>query len=191
MNQEMQKRIQELVTEEISITPYNPGWPKMFEKEKTFLEKTIPQMLIKRIEHFGSTAIPNLSAKPIIDILVEVTSLEETKKSIVPILESNGYEYFWRPTIGDDPPYYAWFIKRNPEGKRSHHIHMVESDSPLWNRLFFRDYLREFPAEARRYDTLKKTLAKRYEFDRITYTKEKTTYIKNTTEKAIKYYQQQ
>lgn len=117
-----------------------------------------------------------------------MNSLEETKERIVPILESEGYEYFWRPTIGNEPPYYAWFIKRNSQGNRTHHIHMVEPDSELWERLLFRDYLKDFPAEAKRYETLKKTLSKRYAHDRIEYTKQKSAYITNVTNKAIEYY---
>lgn len=182
------QKIQKLIREEINIVPSNPGWQRLFEREKSFLEEKLPADLLGRIEHFGSTSIPGLSAKPIIDILVEVKSLEKTKKQIVPILKSKGYEYFWRPTIGDEPPYYAWFIKRNSQGKRLFHIHMVESDSDLWKRLYFRDYLKEFPAEAKRYDTLKKRLAKRFNHDRIEYTKQKSTYIIGVTDKAVAYY---
>jgi len=188
MDEKLKQKIQQLVREEIEIVSCNPSWPRLFEKEKTFLQDTLPDDLLGRIEHFGSTAVPGLSAKPIIDILVEVTSLEETKKCVVPILELEGYEYLWRPTIGNQPPYYAWFIKRNSKGARSHHIHMVESDSELWKRLFFRDYLIDFPAEAKRYDTLKKTLAKRYSHDRIEYTKQKSAYIQKITDKAMKHY---
>ncbi len=188
MDETLKQKIQQLVREEIEIVSYNPSWPRLFEKEKIFLQDNLPDDIVIRIEHFGSTAVPGLSAKPIIDILVEVTSLEETKKRVVPFLESEGYEYLWRPTIGYQPPYYAWFIKRNSKGIRSHHIHMVESDSEIWKRLFFRDYLKDFPAEAKRYDTLKRTLAKRYSHDRIEYTKQKSAYIQKITDKAMKHY---
>jgi len=150
MDDKLKERVRQLVDEEISIVPYNPQWPQVFEDEAVFLRKKLPRSLIRRIEHFGSTAVPGLFAKPIIDIMVEVASLEETKEHIVPILETEGYEYFWRPAFGDDvPPYYAWFIKRNFKGERTHHIHMVEADSELWDRLYFRDYLRQFPVIAK------------------------------------------
>jgi GrpB-like predicted nucleotidyltransferase (UPF0157 family) len=182
-------RIEELVREEVAIVQYDPAWPKMFEEEAAFLRWKLPQDLVKRIEHFGSTAVPGLSAKPIIDILVEVTSLDETKKQIVPLLEAEGYEYFWRPAFGDDgPPYYAWFIKRNSKRKRTHHIHMVEADSELWDRLYFRDYLRQFPAEAKCYDELKRKLSEEYPNDRAKYTKEKSDFILTVTKKAKEYY---
>jgi GrpB-like predicted nucleotidyltransferase (UPF0157 family) len=189
MDEQSKKRIEELVKEEISIVPYDSAWPKMFEDEATFLRRKLPQNIVKRIEHFGSTAVPGLSAKPIVDILVEVSSLEETKKQIVPILEAEGYEYFWRPAFGDNvPPYYAWFIKRNAEGKRTHHIHMVEADSELWDRLYFRDYLRQFSAEAKHYDELKRMLVVEHSNDRVKYTEEKSDFILSLTKKAKEYY---
>lgn len=188
MNPQLKKRVENLVREKIEITDYDPDWPNMFKKEAIYLKKILPEKIVKRIEHFGSTAIPGISAKPVIDILVEVSSLSETKKSIVPILKSKGYDYFWRPTIGDEPPFYAWFIKRNAKGKRTHHIHMVEKGSELWDRIFFRDYLRKFPKEAKKYDLLKRSLSKKFKNDRIAYTKSKTEFITNLTRKAKKYY---
>jgi len=137
---------------------------------------------------FAITAVPGLSAKPIIDILVEVSDLNETKRQIVPVLESRGYEYFWRPTIGNSPPYYAWFIKRDSIGIRTHHIHMVEADSELWDRLYFRDYLRTFPEEALRYKDLKETLSRDHPEDRTAYTVGKTNYVVAITELAKRYF---
>ena len=185
MDEKLKKRIEELVREEIVIVAYNPRWPKIFEDEADFLRSKLPKNLVRRIEHFGSTAVTGLPAKPIIDILVEVASLEETKKQIVPILESEGYEYFWRPVhCNDGPPYYAWFIKRSSEGKRTHHIHMVEADSERWIDLYFRDYLRQFPAEAQKYAKLKTKLANEYPNDRVKYTEEKSSFILSVLKKA-------
>ena len=146
-------------------------------------------IILNRIEHFGSTAIPGIASKPIIDILVEVSSLDETKRHIVPILEKNGYEYFWRPVNNNNnSPHYAWFIKRDSKGKRTHHIHMVENNSVLWKDLIFRDYLIEFPDEAKRYEMLKFVLIKKFYKDRIRYTEGKTEFINDIIEKARKYY---
>jgi GrpB-like predicted nucleotidyltransferase (UPF0157 family) len=104
----LQRRIDSAVRERVDIVAYNPAWPEAFERERAHLLDCLPRDLIRRIEHFGSTSVPGLSAKPVIDMLVEVMSLEETKKRIVPILESQGYDYFWRPTWGDNtPPFYA------------------------------------------------------------------------------------
>lgn len=187
----LEERIKRVVQEDVAISQYNPAWPQMFEQEKNHLLSYLPNELIKRIEHFGSTAVPNLSAKPIIDILVEVTSLEETKRKIVPILEGQGYDYFWRPTFGDDtPPFHAWFIKRDAKGNRTHHIHMVESDFEHWERLLFRDYLIEHPDVAQEYQDLKLRLADNYPNDRIAYTNGKTEFIVRVTKIAKKYYKQ-
>lgn len=181
-----EERVQRVLLEEISIVPYDDAWPRMFEEEKQHLLQCLPAELIGRIEHFGSTAIPQLAAKPIVDMLVEVSSLEETKKRIVPVLEKQGYDYFWRGTHGEDgPPFYAWFIKRDLEGKRTHHIHMVESDFEQWDRLLFRDYLIDRPEVAREYETLKLQLAREYPNDRIAYTNGKTEFVVRVTEEAV------
>jgi len=182
----VERRIEELVREEISIVPYDSEWPRMFELEAANLRSLIPAGLAGRIEHFGSTAVPGLAAKPIVDILVEVRSLSEARDAIAPILQSTGaYEYFWRTDVS--PPY-AWFIKRDPQGRRTHHIHMVENESRLWERLLFRDYLREFPEEAFRYEQLKRELAGRHSADRISYTNAKAEFIMSLTQRARQYY---
>jgi GrpB-like predicted nucleotidyltransferase (UPF0157 family) len=184
----LEEKIDRVLKEEVGVVPYDPRWPEIFEQERVHLLSCIPTDLIERIEHFGSTAVPGLSAKPIVDILVEVTSLEETKKRIVPILEEQGYEYFWRPSWGDDtPPYYAWFIKRDKNGNRTHHIHMVEKDFEHWERLFFRDYLIEHPDTAREYGELKEKLSKAHHNNRVVYTEAKTRFIKTITEHAKRY----
>jgi len=133
--------------------------------------------MIGRIEHFGSTAVPGLAAKPIVDMLVEVWSLEETKERIVPVLESQGYDYFWRPSLFDEPPFYAWFIKRSTSGVRTHHIHMVEPHFDHWQRLGFRDHLIANPDVAAAYGALKLELARSHPNDRVAYTKGKSEFI--------------
>src|SRR5262249_37937232 len=113
----LEQRIRRVTQEDVSITPYDPWWPELFRQEKEHLLDCLPNELIGRIEHFGSTAVPGLAAKPIVDILVEVADLQATRTRIAPVLESQGYDYFWRPSFGDDgPPFYAWFIKRQESG---------------------------------------------------------------------------
>jgi GrpB-like predicted nucleotidyltransferase (UPF0157 family) len=187
----LEEKIKRVLKDEVRLMPYNPSWPVLFEQEKAHLLACLPGELINRIEHFGSTAVPALAAKPIIDILVEVTSLEETRKRIAPILESLGYDYFWRPTWGDDtPPFYAWFIKRDTGSNRTHHIHMVEHHFEHWDRLLFRDYLIEHPDVAKEYQDLKIRLFKAHLHDRIEYTKGKSEFIVRVTAMAKKYYKQ-
>jgi GrpB-like predicted nucleotidyltransferase (UPF0157 family) len=185
LEKSLEQRIEEAIREEVLIVPYNPQWQKLFEKEAAFLRSRLPPSMVIRIEHFGSTAIYGLVAKPVIDVLVQVSSLEETRERIVPLLESEGYDYFWRTDVS---PAYAWFIKRDSEGKRTHHIHMVEADSRLWERIYFRDYLREFPDEANRYAELKQSLSEKYSHDRVAYTEGKAGYVTSITERAKRYY---
>jgi GrpB-like predicted nucleotidyltransferase (UPF0157 family) len=187
----LEQRIRRVVREEVSIAPYDPRWPDSFRREKEHLLSCLPVDLVRRIEHFGSTAIPGLAAKPIVDILVEVTTLQAARERIAPLLESQGYDYFWRPTHGDDgPPFYAWFIKRDPgTGARTHHIHMVEGHfTEHWDRLLFRDYLIEHPEVAKEYEALKVRLASAASQDRVAYTHGKTELVVRVTEKAKRYY---
>lgn len=110
----LQDKIQRVIQEEVAVVPYDPLWPKRFTEEKDHLLSCLPRQLIRRIEHFGSTAVPGLPSKPIVDILVEVADLDETKRQIAPVLEAQGYDCFWRPSWGDDtPPFYAWSILRS------------------------------------------------------------------------------
>jgi GrpB-like predicted nucleotidyltransferase (UPF0157 family) len=185
----LEDRIRRVLQEDVSVVPYEPAWPRMFEEEKRHLLDCLPSRLIRRIEHFGSTAIPGLAAKPIVDVLVEVGSLQETKARIAPVLEAEGYDYFWRATHGENgPPFYAWFIKRNSAGVRTHHIHMVESDFEHWDTLLFRDYLIDYPKTAKEYEALKLALARDYPNDRVAYTKGKTEFVVRVTQVAKDYY---
>jgi GrpB-like predicted nucleotidyltransferase (UPF0157 family) len=180
-----EEKVARVVREEVAVAPYDPRWPELFEREREHLRSCLPRELVGRIEHFGSTAVPGLVAKPIVDMLVEVTSLEETRRRIAPILEAQGYDYFWRPTWGDDtPPYYAWFIKRGAGGERTHHIHMVESHFEHWDRLVFRDYLVAHPDAAREYGELKMRLANEHPHDRVAYTDAKGAFVRRVTDTA-------
>ena len=185
MNESLEERVRRVIREPVEVVPYDPAWPLLFEQEKHHLKDCLPRRLIGRIEHFGSTAIEGMVAKPIIDILVEVTSLEETREAIVPVLTAQGYEYFWRPYQGDDtPPFYAWFIKRDLRGNRTHHIHMVEKDFAHWDSLLFRDHLREHQNIAEAYAALKLRLAREYRTDRLAYSSAKSAFIGQITRQA-------
>lgn len=185
----LEEKIARVVKEDVAVVPYDSRWPSIFHEEKQHLLSCLPPTLIRRIEHFGSTAVPGLMAKPIVDMLIEVTSLDETRREIPPILEPRGYDYFWRPTWGDDtPPFYAWFIKRGSQGKRTHHIHMVEADFEHWDRLLFRDYLIEHSKVAQEYVALKLRLCNTYAKDRVAYTEAKTDFIRRVTKAAKEYY---
>lgn len=171
------ERIAELMRERFAIAPYDARWPALYAEEERQLRATLPADLVLRIAHIGSTAIPGLSAKPIIDVQVEVDDLERVKREVVPILTACGYEFIWRSTIGERAPFYAWFIKRDANGGRTHHIHMVEPDQASEDRIVFRDHLRNQPAVREAYAALKRDLAERHPSDRAAYTLAKTEFI--------------
>lgn len=174
------KHVARATRERVRITAYDPAWPSRFEQEARHLRTCLPPESIGRIAHFGSTAVPGLAAKPIIDMLVEVPSLQHVHDTIAPMLKRQGYEYFWRPSWrGGVTPGYTWFIKRNASGERTHHLHMLEKGSPDWDRLLFRDYLIAHPQVAQAYGTLKQRLAADTAGDRLAYARAKTRFIED------------
>ncbi|SOB58542.1 Dephospho-CoA kinase/protein folding accessory domain-containing protein [Pseudodesulfovibrio profundus] len=174
----LEEKIQRVLRDHVELVEYDPAWPAMFEAEKKHLLGLFPGGLIRRVEHYGSTSIPGMTAKPIVDMLIEVRDLEETRQAVPPVLEALGYDFFWRPLgENDGPPHYAWFIKRDRQGRRTHHLHMVEADSFVWEGLVFRDYLLAHPEWAARYLELKRDLCRRYPDDRIAYTHGKGDFV--------------
>lgn len=182
---ERPEHVERALREPVEIVPYDPAWPASFAAEAARLRALLPAELIGRIEHFGSTAVPGLAAKPIVDMLLEVRSLREAVSVIAPLLQAQGYEFFWRVEEHGLPEVnYAWFIKRDARGRRTHHIHCLEPGSSQWQRLQFRDYLVAHPALALEYDTLKRDIAARFPHDRIAYAKAKTAFIERVTAAA-------
>ena len=179
-----ERHIQRAKAERVEISTYDPTWPQSFARERDHLRACLPLGSIGRIEHFGSTAVPGLAAKPIIDMMVEVRSLLEVRDHIAPLLEAQGYEFFWRPSWRDGvSPEYTWFIKRDPSGRRSHHIHMLTTEAPEWERLMFRDYLIAHPDVAKAYGALKQRIAGA-SGDRREYAEAKTDFILRVTDIA-------
>lgn len=178
------KRIAALMKERIAVVPYDPEWPKRYADLEQRLKKLLPKNLVQRIAHIGSTAVPGLSAKPIIDVQVEVNDMDEVVERVVPMLEELGYEFIWRPSIGESEPFYAWFIGRDARGERTEHIHIVAPDHTSAERIIFRDLLRRHPEEAAAYEELKTALAKKHAKDRVAYTQGKTEFIKATLRKG-------
>lgn len=167
--------------DEVVITEYDPNWVVLFEQESTRIRAALDGDLITRIEHFGSTAVPGLAAKPIIDLLVGICSLAKAKQVAVSQLEHLGYAYW----LENPNPERMFFVKGlPPNGPRTHHIHMVEPDNILWERLLFRDYLRKHPQESALYAQLKYHLAQRFSSEREAYTMSKAEYIESVMQKA-------
>lgn len=132
----------------------------------------IGDWVVGGVHHVGSTAIPGLESKPIIDILVGVESLEESRSSFNPLAVLG---YLYAPYRPDEM---HWFCKPHPS-RRTHHLHLVPIESPRFREeLSFRDYLRSHPEDAREYGLLKRVLAEDYKQDRDAYTAAKAPFIR-------------
>ena len=163
----------------IEIVAYDPAWPSLFEQERSLLQATIGTWLTGPIEHVGSTAVPGLVAKPVIDIMAGVESLAASADAIA-AAGTLGYVYYpYRPDV------MHWFCKPSA-AFRTHHLHLVPFNSPLWiERLAFRDFLRKHPAVAAEYAELKGRLATQFEFDRESYTDAKGPFIQHVLGLAL------
>ena len=168
--------------DDIQLVPYDPRWPEIFRTEAGRIRELLGTAAVLRVEHMGSTAVPGLSAKPVIDMLIEIPSFELAQRTILPKLREEGWEYLWR---GDRPPGHMMFIRRNAAGVRTHHVHMAPAGHPMWERLTFRDYLRTHPDEARQYEQLKSRLAAEHPGDREAYTDGNGEYVNRITAEAL------
>lgn len=167
----------------IIISEYNPQWPRLYLIEKDIIEKAVGTLNIFRISHFGSTSVPNLHAKPTIDILLEIKETFEPGK-LIHSLEGIGYIY--SPQLKNPDPHMMFMKGYTTEGFKgqAYHIHVRYPGD--WDELYFRDYLTTHPETAQKYARLKLRLKERFEFDRDGYTSAKTEFIKEVTEKARK-----
>ena len=164
----------------VELKPYNPQWNAFYIQEEELISSAITDFLIE-IQHIGSTAIPDIVAKPIIDIAVAIDSLRNIEKIIAP-LEGVGYIYRGEQGIPDR----HLFVKGG-EDFRTHHLHVMDKTHYEWKKhIVFRDYLRNHPEEAKRYSELKMKLAKEFENDRESYTENKSTFIQNILEQVLK-----
>jgi GrpB-like predicted nucleotidyltransferase (UPF0157 family)/ribosomal protein S18 acetylase RimI-like enzyme len=161
--------------EPVRIVAYDQGWPERFEQERTLLSAALGDAVVGGIHHVGSTSVPGLASKPVIDILVGVRGLQESR-SCFERLGALGYLY---------APYRSaemhWFCKPDPL-RRTHHLHLVPIDSARFrDELAFRDRLRADGALAREYEALKHELAARHREDREAYTQAKSEFVRRHT----------
>lgn len=169
--------------DQISIVSYNPKWPDLAEAEKTLLRTLLPHLNFE-IEHIGSTAIPDLPAKPVIDLVVGVESISHAEATIE-TLEKAGYSY-WR----DNPnKWHFFFVKGLPlagGAGRTHHVHIVEKGHSFYRKqILFRDFLRANPDAAKDYLKLKFDLANKFADDREAYTNGKSEFVNAILQKAL------
>lgn len=156
----------------VEIVPYDPTWPQRFEQEKTRLSRALGENAL-RIDHVGSTAVPGLDAKPVIDAQISVASLDD-ESSYLPQLRSLGLSLRYR---GEDRRFF-----RPPEYEpRTLHVHVCESGSrPEREHLLFAAYLRAHPSRRDAYAALKRDLARRFRDQREDYLASKAPFIQQT-----------
>jgi NAD-dependent deacetylase len=137
----------------LEVVDYDPGWPARFEAEAVRVRAALGDDVVA-VEHMGSTAVPALAAKPVIDISVGLRRAELSEDRVA-AMERLGYEY-----LGENGLPGRLFFRRDEAGRRTDHVHAVEHEGGHWHRhRAFRDYLRAHPDEAERYAVEKRRLA--------------------------------
>lgn len=154
------------------MVPYDPEWPRRFDAERWLLEDVLALWLEGGIHHIGSTAVPGLAAKPILDMMAGVRDLEEARAAYEPLAEHGWVYEPHRPGIAHH------FARRSPAGDTTHGLHLTEPASDLWReRLVFRDALRDDPELAADYERLKRDLAREYADEGSAYVQGKRPFV--------------
>ena len=162
--------------EPVRIFPYDSCWPRFFESERTRV-KAAAGGRIEIVEHVGSTAVPGLDAKPVIDLLAGVRSLADAIRCVQP-LERIGYEHRGEAGV----PGRIFLRTYSP---CICHLNLAVVEEEFWEgHLLFRDYLRAHPDTAREYARLKHKLAVRFRYERESYTEAKTGFVEAVLERA-------
>ncbi|HEY6584239.1 MAG TPA: GrpB family protein [Gaiellaceae bacterium] len=161
-------------SDRVELADHDPSWARSFEEEKGRLAGVFDGQALG-IEHVGSTSVPDLCAKPIVDVLVGLRELELSNEQVA-AMEELGYEY-----LGDYGLPGRFFFRKET---RSHHVHVVQHGGEHWQRqLTFRDALRTDAEERRRYDAFKRRLASEGH-SREVYTELKTPFIREIEARA-------
>ncbi|NET37098.1 MAG: GrpB family protein [Cyanothece sp. SIO1E1] len=166
----------------VEVVPHNPQWQNAFKVESKLIAKALGQN-IAAIHHIGSTAIPNIYAKPIIDLLVEVQAIARLDEH-TSVMELLGYEVMGAYGI----PGRRYFRKHNPAGIRTHHVHtFIVGSAQLERHLMFRDYMIAHPDVAQQYSQLKRQLAQAHPQDIEAYMDGKDGFIKAIDREAAQW----
>lgn len=169
-----QHSLRDAIHEEVALAPYDACWGTQFAAERDRLFGLFPGNFIA-IEHFGSTAVPGLSAKPIIDILAGVESMSHADTLIEPLCRA---KYTTSAEFNATLQERRWLMRWS-KGHRTHHLHIVVYDGSEWRRrLAFRDALRSDPALAARYEQHKQRLVTEVGTDREAYTDAKSEFVR-------------
>ena len=153
----------------VKLRRYDPAWPRLFEQERTELLADVPELL--EVEHIGSTSVPGIEAKPIIDMQASLRSLSDWQRVVPPLVE-RGYSF-----MAERVYQRRVFLPKGPEESRTHYLSLIEADSAeWWVRLRFREALRSDPALGQEYQELKRRLAREHPLERVAYTDAKSAF---------------
>lgn len=157
----------------VRLEPYNPEWQKLFETEKSALKEVLGDKFINA-EHVGSTAIPGMKAKPILDLMLAIPDLENWEWIKEPLAKL-GYEF--RRDFRNEQGHIL-FVK-GPEENRTHYLKITEPNSDFWTEhILFRDYLVKNPQYSEEYQNLKEKLFDAHAGNREPYTKGKEEFVR-------------
>lgn len=158
----------------VQLVPYTPTWAILFQAERDRLQHALGDDALN-IQHIGSTAVPGLAAKPILDLGIAVAG-ESVVSGCIPCLTALGYTY-----RGYRGPNEGHFFDQGSEQALTHYLHMLYIHEPGWrNYLLFRDYLMAHPGAREAYMRLKQELASQYAEDRAAYSAAKASFIQST-----------
>ena len=162
----------------VKLAEAHDEWARLFEIEKDLLKMTFGDRFIA-IEHVGSTSIPGIPAKPLLDMNMAISSLDDTYiQEFVAPLEKLGYHYMHK--FPD-----RHFFAKGPEALRTHHLNLVPTDGEEWNNsILFRDFMRRNKPARDEYAALKRKLAEQFADDRASYTKAKEEFIQGIIRQA-------
>ncbi|MEH0154444.1 GrpB family protein [Limibacter armeniacum] len=181
----MEKRLEELTKQEwdtlfpVELVEYNPRWKLTFDTEQQKIIEKIGAKVI-RVEHVGSTSIPNIYAKPYIDISIEISKKDLFNDVLISGLTALGYHYFRQAGNGSDYMVFVKGYKLNGDKAQIFHIHMCPSGHEMLNQISFRDYLRAHTKRAKEYEQLKLDLASKFRNDRVGYRMAKDGFVEET-----------
>jgi GrpB-like predicted nucleotidyltransferase (UPF0157 family) len=160
----------------IEIVPYDAGWPVAFEQQRSRVEPVLRPWIVGPVEHIGSTSIPGMPAKPIIDMLARTPDHQHTA-GIAEAMASIGWTH--APEPGDEQAR-KWSFCFPGIGWRTHHLHIFQNDAAGWQTLLiFRDHMRTHPGDAAEYGRLKTLLAAADAHDRPRYRAGKAPFIED------------
>ena len=163
-----------MAREPVYVVPYDPSWPSLLAGERARVFGAVGRC-VEELEHAGSTAVPGLAAKPVVDLMAGLRSMSYAERCVGPLVDL-GYSY-WAEGA---EPHHRLFVRFVDEEMtaRTHNLHLVEVGGRYWwDRLLFRDHLRENAETARAYARLKRGLAHRYRDDREAYTAAKAEFV--------------